>query len=649
MYIDIDSTIEGLDILNKKYRDFSVSDIPLEKLEEMENLVSELEDFYQSHKRLLKRDSGNIRIPKRQADWIEKIKGLRQFIRSNFKKLLFKPDSLFSDLERLFNYSPTILNLVFPELNDLRELGREGNLYRKSAVIGHLLICTKKFQSLINNNLKDFQDVDALHKLARREFGPNAAGIVGLNEAQIEELANISKKLMKNTPLFDAVIKTFILQDIGMSPALREKYKDEINIADQAQAGTLFLEKENIPEKYGMDKDAEKMLLFLITHHDRLHHIVRGEYMLLALKEVLDTKDADLFNAFFLCSVIMISALGEDQILEDLASRLFDLRELCLRIIKGEASLEEYLEEMYREKGRLFFAAEEYNSKGLPEKETPVNYLATWGAKFAGSDRFCEAGRLIFALERFLKLRGLRYVDFQDLSRMITHVPLKFIYQDKKYSSVGYATFEKDLFEALRTYNYIRKLPEAVRHFILMYLSDDSIRLYGFENVSVYLSYDNLMKLLLISLLGAKRFKGKDRGPVCLNYLGIIKDIGKRYEAVNDALGKISLEEIWYDRKKLDHFFKVKTGIVIDKDADKRVMNILFRDEINIPRRVLRMENIDDVDQLKSYFHYSLQYLRKNNYYTDDYEALLEDAFDKRFNEIIDKMLGQVKKTDDAG
>ncbi len=235
-------------------------------------------------------------------------------------------------------------------------------------------------------------------------------------------------------------------------------------------------------------------------------------------------------------------------------------------------------------------------------------------------------------------------MDFQDLSRMITHVPLKYIYQDKKYSSVGYATFEKDLFEALRTYNYIRKLPEAVRHFILRYLSDDNIRLYGFENVSVYLSYDNLMKLLLISLLGAKKFRGKDRGPVCLSYLGIIKEIGKRYEAVNDALSKISLEEVWYDRKKLDHFFKVKTGIVIEKDDDKRVMSILFKDEINIPRRVSRMENIDDVDQLKSYFHYSLQYLRKNNYYTDDYEALLEDAYEKRFNEIIDKMLDQIKK-----
>lgn len=643
-YIDIDSTIKGFDILNNKYKNISVSDIPLEKLEDMEKLLSELEDFYQSHQRLLNRDSTGLKIPRRQAEWIKRIEDLRRFIRANFKKVFFKPDSIFNDLERLFNHSPTILNLVLPELSDLRELGREGNLYRKSAVIDHLLICTRKFQALISGNLKGFQDVDALHKLARREFGPNAAGIVGLNESQVEELAELSTSLKRKSDIFDALIKTFILQDIGMSPSLREKYKEDINIADQAQAGVLFLQKENIPEKYGMNSEAEKILLFLIRHHDRLHHIIRGEYTLLTLEEIIDTGDADLFKAFFLCSVIMVSALGEDQILEDLAIRLFALKELCLRIINRETTLDEFLDELYRERGRLFFAIEEYHVKGIPENETPANYLSSWGTQFKNSERFCEAGKLIFALERFLKLRGLRYVDFQDLSRMITHVPLKYIYQEKKYSSVGYATFERDLYEGLRTYNYIRKLPEAVRLFILKTLSDDNVRLFGFENVSTYLSYDNIMKLLLLSFLGIKRFKRKDKRPACLSYLSIIKDIARRYEAVNDALSRISFEDMWYDRKKLGYLFKAKAGIILEKNEEKKILSIHFKDEINMPRRVSRMENIDDVDQLKSYFHYSLQFLRKNSYYTDDYEALLENAYEKRFSEIIDMMLEQVKK-----
>ena len=643
-YVDIDDTIERLDILNKKYKNINVSDIPLEKLEEMERLLSGLEDFYQSHQRFVNIDTTGIKVPRRQAEWTRRIEGLRKLIRKNFKSVLFKPDSLFSDLERLFNYSPTILNLVLPELNDLRELGREGNLYRKSAVIDHLLICTKKFQALISGNLRGFQDVDALHKLARREFGPNVAGIVGLNEAQVEELARIAGELRKNDNLFNALIKAFILQDIGMSPALREKYKNIINTADQAQAGALFLKKENIPEKYGMGKETENYLLFLITHHDRLHHIVRGEYTLLAIKEIIETGDKDLFDAFFLCSVIMISALGEDQILEDLASRLFVLRELCLRIINNETTLEDYLEEQYREKGRLFFAVEEFYRNGIPERETPAGFLSSFGGQLSDSERFCEAGKLIFALERFLKLRGLRYVDFLDLSRKIVRVPLPYIYQEKKFSSVGYATFEKDLFEALRIYKYIRKMPEAVRHFILKQLGEDYVRFYGFENVSIYLSYDNLMKLLLLSLLGAKRFKDNAHGPVCLSYLTIIRDIKRRYEAVNEALSRISFEDIWYNRKKLNHLFRAKTGIIFEKDEEKKVLAIHFKDEINMPRRIARMENIEDVDQLKSYFHYSLQFLRKNSYYTDDYEALLEKAYEKRFSEIIDVMLDQIKK-----
>jgi hypothetical protein len=643
-FIDMDKTIERLGELGKKYDNVSLSDIPIEKLAEMERLLSEIEDFYQGHQRLIARDTGDIRFPKRQTEWIKTIEIVRLFIRENFKKVLFKPDSLFSNLERLFKYSPTILNLVLPELNDLRELGREGNLYRKSVVIDHLLICAKKFQTLINGNLKDFQDVDALHRLAKREFGPNAAGIVGLNEYQLEELAGMARELRKNHDLFDALIKAFILQDIGMSPPLREKYKKEINAADQAQAGSLFLLKEDIPEKYGMGKDAMRYLTFLIAHHDRLHHIVRGEYTLHAMKEILETGDPDLFRAFFLCSIIMISALGEDQILEDLAIRLFSLKDTCLSIIKGKTTLESYMEGLYSEKGRLFFAIEEFYRKGIPEGETPAEYLSSWGRQFSGSGRFCEAGKLIFALERLFKLRGLRYVDFSDIAMMIVHIPLQYIYQERKYASVGYATFEKDLYEGLRTYNHIRKLPEAIRHFVLKNLCEDNIRLYGLENVGVYLSYDNLIKLLLLSLLGAKRFRSDDRRPTCLSYLTIIREIKRRYEAVNVALSRISLEEIWYDRKKLDKFFKAGSGIILEKDNNKKVLSIYFKDEINMPGRISRMVNIRDVDQLKSYFHYTLKFLKKSSYDTDDYEALLEKAYERRFNEIIDMMLEQTKE-----
>ena len=37
-----------------------------------------------------------------------------------------------------------------------------------------ILVSTKKIQALIRSDLKDFQDIQALHKLAQREFGPMA-------------------------------------------------------------------------------------------------------------------------------------------------------------------------------------------------------------------------------------------------------------------------------------------------------------------------------------------------------------------------------------------------------------------------------------------------------------------------------------------
>jgi hypothetical protein len=144
----------------------------------------------------------------------------------------------------------------------LKDLILSGNIYLRAPIIDQILVSTRKIQALITGNLKDYQDVRALHRLAQREFGPMTAGIVGFNDSQLEELAAIVKKLRKNPSLFNALIKAFIFQDIGLTPSLREKYRNEINTADQAQAGALFLEREKIPQRYGMNKKAGDALYF---------------------------------------------------------------------------------------------------------------------------------------------------------------------------------------------------------------------------------------------------------------------------------------------------------------------------------------------------------------------------------------------------
>jgi hypothetical protein len=642
-YIDIDQNFEKLETLAKKLTGNKISEIPVEELEALEKFFANLESFYQSHLRLLSRNSTGLKLPTRQIRWFKKAKSLREYIQSNFVKGIFQPEGVYSDLDLLYHHAPSLLRFILPEFMALQDLELSGMIYLRSSHIDYILSCAKKIQALIKRNRESFQDSKLLYKLAQREFGPMAAGTVGVSESQIAQLEDITERLSQNTQLFDAVIKSSIFQEIGRIPALRGKYKDQINRADHAQAGCLFLEKEEILQRYTADKEGHAHLLFFVKYHDFLHHIIRGEYSLYAIKEIFHPQNRDLLDAFFLNSFIMLTALREDLILEDLATWLFQLRTLSHQILRSETTLEEYFEDFFVRKGRLFHALEEYHLKGLPNKTAPARYLESWEERESEGEGYIESGKMIFAVERIFRLRGIRYVDFVDLANLIMKVPLRFIYQKKKFSSIGYATFERELFEALRTYNGLQRLPEVIRHFVLKNLINDDVRLFGYENVSAYLNYENQVKLLLTALLGAQKFK-KDQRPVCLDFLGMAGQIEKRYEAINDVLSHIPTDKIWNDRYQVNHFFKAKTGLLLKKYKPHKVLSIDFADRINISQKICHMRTIADIEQLKNYYHYGLRSLRKTPFYTDDYELQLERAFEKRLVEITDLMLEQAKK-----
>jgi uncharacterized membrane protein YgaE (UPF0421/DUF939 family) len=94
----------------------------------------------------------------------------------------------------------------------------------------------------------------------------------------------------------------------------------------------------------------------------------------------------------------------------------------------------------------------------------------------------------------------------------------------------------------------------------------------------------------------------------------------------------------------LNNFFKAKTGLVLKRDETWTMLSIDFVDKTNISQKISHMGTVIDVEQLKNYYHYSLQSLRKSPFYTDDYERQLEGAFEKRLIEITDLMIDQAKK-----
>jgi hypothetical protein len=641
-HIDLDEKIDQFELLAKSFSGRRISELKDTELEEMEKIFADLEDFYLSHRRLLSRYGSDSGIPERQKRWFHRVEEIRDYLKINFINAIFAPEDIYTDLDILIHHSPSILRFALPELMALQKLNLSGKAYLKSPIIDHILASARKIQALIRGDLKDFQDIQRLHKLAQMEFGPMAAGIIGFNDSQTEVLMSIISRIKRNPILLEALIKNFIFHDIGLTPSLREKYRDRINSADQSRAGAFFIIEEGIPLRYNTGRDVEKALVFLIKYHDWILHFIKGEHSVYSLKEILDESTEDLFDAFFVSSLVMTSALSEGCISEDMAARMMAIRDLGHRVIKGEITLEDSFKELYIQKGRIFFALEEYNKKGITDGKTPSEFLESWDSGKISEARYIEAGKIVAAMERIFRLRNLTNVEFNDLAKLIVNVPVQFIYKKKSYYGVSCGTFEKDLSESLHIYNIIQNLPDNIRSFILGRLSGDKIRIYGFENVGIFLNYESMIKLLLIAFLGSEKFTGREL-PLHLDFLSMAENIDRRFEAINDALSNISVSDLWGSKNTLNQFFKAKTGIILKKDEVHRVLTVGFTDTVNIWRKTAHMDKIADIDQLKAYYIYSMESLKKTPFFTEDYEELIEEAFNKRLREIIDLIIDNAK------
>jgi len=642
-YIDMDQNIQALEQLSGRVAGRPLSEIPLQDLDDLERVFGNLEGFFQSHLKLISHDGTEMRLPERQRAWFRKAQNLRSFLRSSFIRVVFQPEELLSHLDLLYHHAPSLLGFVLPELMELASVSLPEQDHSASSLKEPIFASMRKMQALVKKDRTGLQDIALLHKLAQREFGPLVAGIVGLNDFQIEILENLVARLKENPPLFDALILSLVFRDLGLLPELREKYQGEYHPADHAEAGAYFVEKEKFGLRYGKDEKVQGYLTALVRHHNLLHHMIRGEFSFYAVKGVVDLKDKDLLDAVFLSSFVMMFAMQETLLIEDLATRLFQLRNHCHRIIDGETDPEDQLKDLYAQKGRDHYAVEAYRLGGLPEGVTHSRYLESYDGQEPEREAYARAGAMIYAMERIFRLRGIRHVEYSDLANVMVKVPMKFIYRKRNFSSIGYATFEKELFEALRIFNGLHRLPEEARHFVLQRLVADEIRVFGFQSVSAFLNYENMIKLLFLALMAAKRVRAKGK-PVGLDFLALARKIERRYETVNDALSHIPADKLWGNPQALQHFFKAKEGIVFSENEKERVLSIDFVDSINITEKIGHMTAIKNLEELKTYFHSTLRFLRKVPFYTEDYELELEKAFETRKLQITDLMVNQVKR-----
>lgn len=641
-HIDMDQNLEALESLSGGMAGKRIAQIPPEDLDKLERLFANLEGFYQSHLKLMAHEEADMKLPERERTWFRRAESLRSSLMDQFLPILFEPEDLYDNLDGLYRHAPSLLGFVVPEFTDFQDLKPAETVYIKASLMEQVFVSTRKLQALLRRNRADFQDKGFLLHVAQREFGPMAAGIIGLSEAQVDSLEALAAALKEKPRLMDGLLKSFVFRDIGLLPSLIGQYGDVIHPADHAEAGAWLLQNTEIGKRYAADPETHRYLVALVRHHNLLNHMIRGEFSFYAIADVVALQDRDLFDAIFLISFILFYSIGEDLMMEDLADSLFKFRVLCHRILAGEIRPGDHMRDLFLKKGRVFCALEAFQRGGPPEGASLSAYFETFPFHDDEGEQYISAGKTIYALERIFRLRGIRHAEFRDLANMMIKVPLQYIYRKRKVVGVGYATFEKELFEAQRIYNSFNLLDEEPRAFMCRFLAADQIRIFGFEKASGYLTYENMIKLLLLAMTAAWKFLGGE-GPVCIDFFRLAARMERRYEAVNDTLSHIPVDEVWKERSRLQEFFKGKSGIVLRADEGHRVLSVDFKDRINMRQKMLHMESIGDLQQLKNYFHYSLQTLRKTPYYTEDYEQELERGFEKRMQEITDHMVEEAK------
>jgi hypothetical protein len=68
-----------------------------------------------------------------------------------------------------------------------------------------------------------FQNLNLMHRLARKEFGPMATGIMGVSQRQVEDLENILERLKTETELFKALTCSLHISGCGKDSQSEEK------------------------------------------------------------------------------------------------------------------------------------------------------------------------------------------------------------------------------------------------------------------------------------------------------------------------------------------------------------------------------------------------------------------------------------------
>ena len=467
-----------------------------------------------------------------------------------------------------------------------------------------------------------------------------ATGIIGLNENQLKVLEDIAERLQKEPALFDALLKSILFQNLGFIPKFN-KYPKIINSTIFEQINAYLADKknrENIVDKYQLNKEGRHYFFILAENHSLMMHILSGEKSPQALESILKYRDTSLCEAFFLSSIIMLSTINEDLVMEELVEEILLYRNISIKpkIISGKIPIKTLLKKYYIRTGSFFLKSNDTENCRLSFEHSEFidGFKKSISSVKNKTALYEKTGKRIFSIERFLRLNGLYHIRFQDIVKFsIEKIPSKYIYRNHNLANIGYPTFEKELYEACRIYEKLSEIPEATNNFLLDHLSNDNVQIFGYDGIMLLRPNSNNIKLLLIALTAGEKFLN-ETAELSVSFIPLINKIEKRHDILNKILSSISYEDIKADSIKFNLLFDVKNGIIIRNNASSSLIAIDFEDPFDINSKIATMSAIDDIKKLRDYYDEILSKFEKNPFQNKDYRQTFRQAFETRFHAL---------------
>ena len=638
-FVEIESDLRRMNHLIMGMEARTISDLPRTDLAEIDSLFGHLNGYQRFMEQEPIRDLNRMRG---EDDLFlvrtKKIDLVLHKLNETFTAKLFQPEDLYDHLTRLHDLAPKLMTLLLPELAEMGALPPAAPHYPGQNMLHFFLEAAYKFQGLATGRLGAFQDQQLLHRVAVKEFGPQAAGGVGVSTEQMETLSRIMDQLKQKRHLLKAATVALTFQDVDRLPSKQNLLDGfSINLSNHGPAGAEILRESGTLDRYLLAPRTREVAIWLVRHHGLLGRVIRGEAPLEALGLITEPADPDLFDIFFIHNLAAMAAVKAESLTEDLMNRLLGLREQALAVTRGEKEWRQLVLDHRRGQREWFLSL--LRQEGL---EDPQELLPGGKECFPQNPRNQPLAQWPLAgLERLFLLKEMWFLTFEAFCLFKLNRRIEYIHRTLGLASLGPASLERALYEALRIEKQgLDRSDTRACGYILTRLADldRPVHVPALPLATGKLNPQNRIKLIALGLKAADRLVDDPGRPVTLRFDSLAESMVDRYEFINEALAAMDLPSIMNQPSTVENLYRAEAGLHIGYDPPNRTVTITYLDEFKPQEFAVEAAGISTSGRLARAFHTRLKELRQSPHNVQAYELTLEKIYEDRQKQIVDSL-----------